>query len=48
MVATGTRGPKWKDVEDQCTCDSWKTLRIDAITGTNQKYGTYWARIKEE
>jgi hypothetical protein len=47
-VATGTRGPRWKDLEDQYLWDSWKMVSIDAITGTNQKYGTYWARIKEE
>ncbi|KAK1693647.1 hypothetical protein QYE76_010344, partial [Lolium multiflorum] len=46
--ASGTRGPKWTPLEDQCLCESWATVSHDSIIGTNQKYGKYWARIKAE
>lgn len=45
---SGTRGPRWKVLEDQCLCDSWATVSLDSITGANQRYGAYWARIKTE
>jgi hypothetical protein len=45
---TGTRGPKWKVLEDMCLCDSLKTVSIDAITRANQHNGLHWKRIKME
>jgi hypothetical protein len=45
---TGSRGPKWKALEDQWLYDSWKIVSINAIIDTNKKYGAYWARIKAE
>ncbi|KAK1679269.1 hypothetical protein QYE76_040117 [Lolium multiflorum] len=45
---SGTRGPKWKVLEDQCLCESWATVSHDSIIGANQKYGKYWTRIKAE
>jgi hypothetical protein len=45
---TGTRGPKWKALEDQFLYESWKTVSNDEIVGANKKYGAYWERIKAE
>ena len=45
---SGTRGPKWTVLGDQCLCESWATVSHDFIIGANQKYGKYWARIKAE
>jgi hypothetical protein len=47
-VATGTRGLKWKDMEDQCLCYCWKTVSINVITGAYQKYDAYWVKIKAD
>jgi hypothetical protein len=46
--ASGTRGPKWTVLEDECLCESWSTVSHDSIIGANQKYGKYWVRIKAE
>jgi hypothetical protein len=48
MWLTGTCGPEWKAMEDQCVSDSWATVSIDGITSANKKHGTYWAQIKAE
>nr|XP_051190377.1 uncharacterized protein LOC127303711 [Lolium perenne] len=45
-AASGSRGSKWKALEDQCLCESWATVSHDSVIGANQKYGKYWARIK--
>jgi hypothetical protein len=47
-AASGSRGPKWKYLEDQCLCDSWATVSIDSVIGANQNSGKYWVRIKAE
>jgi hypothetical protein len=45
--ADGHRGPKWKPLEYQCLCDSWKAVSVNP-TGTNQTSVIYWKRIKTE
>jgi hypothetical protein len=47
-AASGSLGPKWKVLEDQCLCESWSTVSHDSVIGANQKYGKYWARINAE
>nr|XP_051190492.1 uncharacterized protein LOC127303829 [Lolium perenne] len=36
-AASGSRGPKWKVLKDQCLCKSWSTVSYDSIIGTNHK-----------
>jgi hypothetical protein len=35
----GSRGPKWKVLEDQCLCESWSTVSHDSVISANQKHG---------
>jgi hypothetical protein len=34
----GSRGPKWRSLEDECLAEVWKTVSIDP--------DTYWERVK--
>jgi hypothetical protein len=33
----GTRGPKWKPLEDRCLYEAWKAMSIGPVTGAKQK-----------
>ena len=39
---------RWKTKEDECLVDAWKLVTNDSIVGSNQTYGRYWKRVKEQ
>ena len=32
----GTKGKRWRTIEDECLCDAWKLVTNDSIVGSNQ------------
>jgi hypothetical protein len=44
----GTRGPKWKPLEDRCLYNAGKEMSIDSVIGAKQKSDAYRKRIKTE
>lgn len=45
MRVGGTRGPRWKSLEDECLVDAWKQVSFCLITGANQSAGKFYKRI---
>jgi hypothetical protein len=43
--AAGTRGLRWKPLEDLCLIDAWKEVSFCPITGTNQTVDKFYKRI---
>jgi hypothetical protein len=41
----GTRGPRWRSLEDECLIEAWKQVSFCPITGANQTGGKYYKRI---
>ncbi|XP_047074689.1 uncharacterized protein LOC124684417 [Lolium rigidum] len=43
--STGTRGPRWRSLEDECLIEAWKQVSFCPITDANQTGGKYYKRI---
>ena len=44
----GTKAKRWRTIEDECLCDSWKLVTNDSKVGANQTFGRYWKRIHDQ
>jgi hypothetical protein len=44
----GSRGPKWKSLEDECPIDAWKEMSLGPTTGANQTSGKYYNGILDQ
>nr|XP_051210978.1 uncharacterized protein LOC127328417 [Lolium perenne] len=43
--STGTRGPRWRSLEDECIIEAWEKVNFCPITGANQTGDKYYKRI---
>ena len=44
----GTKGKRWRTIEDEYLCDAWKLVTNDSKVGANQTFGRYWKRIHDQ
>ncbi|KAK1618628.1 hypothetical protein QYE76_024145 [Lolium multiflorum] len=45
MRSSGTRGLRWRSLEDECLIEAWKQVSFFPITGANQTGTKYYKRI---
>jgi hypothetical protein len=43
----GTRGPRWRSLEDECLIEAWKKVSFYPITGANQTGAKYYKCIRD-
>jgi hypothetical protein len=44
----GTRGLRWRSLEDECLIEAWKAAILDPITGADLTSSKYYGRIFDQ